>query len=191
MICEAVVIGVSAGGLAALRAIVPRLDPHLPAPVMVVQHLSPESDDFLARHLDSLSRIRVVEAEDKMPAEPGTVYLAPANYHLLVEHDRSLTLSVDDRVNYSRPSIDVLFETAAEVYRKRLLGIILTGANDDGARGLARIKAFGGRIWVQSPETALADAMPKAALAAVPADLILPLQEIGPSINHILMEKKT
>ena len=185
---DAVVMGVSAGGLAALSAIIPKLDQDLPVPVMIVQHLSPDSDDFLPRHLDSLSPIRVTEAEDKQEAAPGTVYTAPANYHLMVDENRFLVLSVDQRVNYSRPSIDVLFEAAADVYQKHLIGVILTGANEDGAKGVFRIKRNGGMVIVQSPETAQADTMPNAAIQATQADMILPLDDIGVTINQIIME---
>lgn len=183
---DAVVIGVSAGGLAALEKILPKLDETLPVPVLIVQHISPGSDNYMPLHFDRRCRVAVKEAEDKEEPQPGTVYFAPPNYHLLVELERSLALSTEERVNYSRPSIDVLFETAAEAFRERLIGIILTGANNDGARGLAKIKRFGGLTVVQSPETAEADAMPLAALEAVEADHVIPLSDIGYFINSLL-----
>lgn len=187
---DAVVIGVSAGGLAALNRVLPALvQPHF-IPVLVVQHLSPESESYLPVHLDLRCTLHVKEAEDKEPLETGTVYLAPPNYHLMVEMDRALALSTEARVNYSRPSIDVLFETAAEVFCHKLVGVILTGANSDGAKGLARIKAFGGLTVVQAPETALADAMPRAAMEAVAVDHVLPLEEIGPFLNALMCDTR-
>ncbi len=182
---EAVVIGVSFGGLKALQKILPAIHPDVPAPIMVVQHQDPLADDFLARHLDSLSKIRVKVAEEKELATPGTVYFAPANYHLLVEDDHTLSLSVDEKVNFSRPAIDVLFESAADAYGSRLIGIILTGANQDGSLGLKRIKEYGGLAVVQDPRTAQAPSMPEAALAALEVDYVLPLNEIANFINTI------
>ncbi|MCG8553486.1 MAG: chemotaxis protein CheB [Desulfobacterales bacterium] len=182
---EAVVVGVSAGGLAALAEILPRLDKNMTLPVMIVQHQSNDSDDFLVRYFDRLCRHSVKEAEDKMPVESGTIYFAPVNYHLLVEPDKTLSLSTDARVNYSRPSIDVLFESAADTYTDRIIGIILTGANTDGTTGAARIKKLGGLIIVQDPETAEAEAMPMSVIRHVQVDHILPLNRIGDFVNSL------
>jgi len=184
---DAVVIGVSAGGLAALEKVLPRLDAAFPVPVFVVQHLRPDSENYMSLHFDRRCKVAVKEAEDKETPEPGTVYFAPPNYHLLIELEKTMALSVEDRVNYSRPAIDVLFGTAAEAYRTRLIGVILTGANSDGAQGLAKIKRLGGLAIVQSPETAEADAMPLAAIAAAGPDHVLPLGDIGYFINSLLM----
>lgn len=185
---EAVVIGVSAGGLKALTAILPRLSPQITQPVIIVQHLSPDSDDFLVQHFDKRCGLRVKEAEDKMPVENSTIYFAPANYHLLVEEDRRFALSTAERVQYSRPAIDVLFETAAEVFRERLAGVILTGANSDGTQGIKTIRQFKGFAIVQSPNTAEADAMPRSAIAAG-ADAIVDLDDIAPFINQLMSKK--
>ena len=182
---EAVVIGVSAGGLAALKAILPRLRPEMVQPVIIVQHMSPDSDDFLVRYFDKLCGLRVKEAEDKMPVQKGTIYFAPANYHLLVEEDRSFALSTAERVQYSRPAIDVLFETASDTYRDRLLGIILTGANADGTLGMTAIRDAGGLGVAQSPETAEAETMPSSAIDAG-VDVILDLEAIAPFINQLM-----
>ncbi len=176
---ETVLIGVSAGGLIALKTIIPHLPANFPASVIIVQHLSPDADDFFVRHLNQKAQLFVKEAEDKEKALRGTVYLAPPNYHLLIEADRTFTLSADDRVNFSRPSIDVLFETAAETYQNKAIGVILTGANNDGAAGLKKIKQLGGLTVVQSPESAEADTMPKAALKAVDVDFVVPLARMG------------
>jgi two-component system chemotaxis response regulator CheB len=182
---RAVVVGVSSGGLEALKILVPGLRANFPLPVLVVQHLAPHSDAYLSTCLDELSALTVKEAEDKEPLVPGTVYVAPPNYHLLVEPGGSLTLSVDPKVNFSRPSVDVLFETASDAFGPDLIGIVLTGANNDGARGLARIKSRGGLAIVQSPETAQAQAMPLAALEATTVDHVLALHDIAPFLNHL------
>lgn len=186
---EAIAIGVSAGGLSALEKILPKLDKYIPMPVFIVQHISPDSDNYLPKHFDARSFVTVKEGEDKEKATPGTVYFAPPNYHLMVEYERTISLSTEGRVNYSRPSIDVLFDTAADAYGNKLIGVILTGANSDGALGLKKIKKFGGLTIVQSPETAEADAMPKAAIEAVEVDHILPLDEIGDFLNTLAMSK--
>ena len=182
---EAVVIGVSFGGLKALQTILPAINLDFPAPIMVVQHQDPQADDFLARHLDTLSVLKVKVAEEKETATPGIVYLAPANYHLLVEDDHTLSLSIDEKVNFSRPAIDVLFESAADAYGSRLIGIILTGANQDGSLGLKRIKEYGGLAVVQDPQTAKAPGMPEAALAATEVDHVLSLSGIASLLNTI------
>jgi len=182
---EAVVIGVSAGGMHALRTILPSLPEKFPVPVVVVQHRGAESDDFFTQYLDQRCAVQVKEAEEKEAAAPGTVYLAPANYHLLLEDDRTFSLTLENRVRFARPSIDVLFESAADVYGARLIGIVLTGANDDGSRGLAAIKKRGGLAVVQDPATAEVDTMPRAALQAAKVDFVLPLAAIGPFLANL------
>ena len=184
---RAIVIGVSAGGLKALSAVLPKLRGGLPLPVLVVQHLSPVSDTYLVDHLRRLCAVKVKMAEDKEPAEAGVVYLAPPDYHLLVEADNSLALSLENRVNYSRPSIDVLFASAAEAYMDGLIGVVMTGANADGAQGLARIKECGGLTVVQAPETAEVDIMPLAALETVAVDYVVPLERLGRFLNSLAM----
>jgi two-component system chemotaxis response regulator CheB len=172
---EAVVAGVSAGGFDALSRLVPALPARCRVPVVVVQHRTMESDDFLARHLDSKSAVRVKQAEDKEPLVPATVYIAPAGYHLLIENEREFSLSVDPPVCFSRPSIDVLFESAADAYGERLIGIVLTGANSDGSLGLKKIADRGGLTIVQDPASAEAPTMPIAALSAAPVHRVLSL----------------
>ncbi len=183
---DAVVIGVSAGGLNALRTILPELPEDFPAAVIICQHLNPQSDDFIARYLDEISAIRVKEAEEKEPILPGVGYLAPPNYHLLVEEDRTFSLSCEARVCFARPSIDVLFETAAETYGKRLIGLVLTGANNDGSNGLQQIVRYGGLAIVQDPATAEARHMPQAAIDLVEPELIYPLESIGQVLNRVV-----
>ncbi len=182
---EAVVIGVSAGGIEALKVILSALPASFPLPIAIVQHRDERSDGFLAEYLNRLSRLAVSEVEDKDRLCPGHVHLAPAGYHLLIESDRSLSLSVDPRVNYSCPSIDVLFESAADAFADALIGIVLTGANADGAKGLKAIKARRGLAIVQDPETALAPAMPRAALEATTVDYLVDLQDIAPLLMRI------
>lgn len=175
---EAVVIGVSAGGMQALKFIFSNLSNNFTLPVIVVQHLHSHSDGFLARHLNENSSLHIKEAEEKEMIKPSTVYIAPPNYHLMIEDDKTLSLSVEARVNYCRPSIDILFESAAEVYGSKLIGIILTGANDDGAKGMKKIKTHGGLTVIQDPATAEVGIMPSAALKHTKVDHVLTLEEI-------------
>ena len=167
---QAVVIGASAGGVRALARILGGLRPDFPLPLVVVQHIGADGADSLPHHLDSLSPLPVREAEEKEPVEPGTVYLAPPDYHLLIERDRTFSLSQEERVNFARPSIDVLFETAAAAYGPRLIGVVLTGANRDGSAGLKAVREHGGLAIVQDPGEAESDVMPRAALAVAGAD---------------------
>ena len=129
--------------------------------------------------------LQVKQAEEKESIQGGTVYIAPPNYHLLIEDDHTFSLSVDNAVNYARPSIDVLFESAADVYGSDLIGVILTGNNDDGSQGLKKIKRNGGLTIVQTPESAEADGMPQAALEAVIPEYMLSLEAIGPLLNAL------
>jgi two-component system, chemotaxis family, protein-glutamate methylesterase/glutaminase len=176
---DAVVIGASAGGVEALTALLPSLAPGLMPPVFIVLHLPRDKPSVLAEIFGPKCAVPVREAEDKEAVAVGTIYFAPNNYHLLVDQGPQLSLSADDPVHHSRPSIDVLFESAAEIYGSRLLGIILSGANEDGACGLAAIHDAGGVTVVQSPETARAPNMALAALTLRPAHRVLPLHEIA------------
>jgi len=182
---RAVVIGVSAGGMEALHAILADLPADFPLPIIVVQHIAPDGDDFLSRFLNEKCLLVVKEADEKEMLSPGVVYLAPPNYHLLVENDATLSLTVTERVNYARPAIDVLFETAADAFGPELIGIVPTGANDDGSRGRKKIKELDGLAMVQDPETADSEMMPMSAIEAVEVDHILPLEEIGPLLRRI------
>ena len=176
---EAVVIGVSAGGIKALGVILPALPPDFAVPVLVVIHLPPSRKSVIADLFQDKCPLDVREAEDKEPLVPGVVYFAPPDYHLLVETDRSLSLSSEEPVMFSRPSIDVLFETAADAYGPGLVGVILTGANPDGAQGLKAICDAGGRAIVQTPAHAFAPAMPEAALQSCPDAAALDLEDIA------------
>lgn len=173
-----IVIGSSLGGLHALQTVLAPLPASFAAPILIVQHRDASSESSLAELLQNSSALKVVEAEDKMPIQNGWVYLAPPDYHLLVDGEQC-ALSTDTEVNYARPSIDVLFESAADERGKNVMGVILTGANDDGARGLAAIKRAGGVTVAQDPATAEAAAMPQTAIALTAVDRILKLEEIG------------
>lgn len=176
---EAVVIGASAGGIQALSVLLPAIPACTRAAVFVVVHLPRDRPSLLVDVFVRKCAAAVREASDKEPVVGGTVYFAPSNYHLLVDAGPQLALSVDAPVHYSRPSIDVLFESAAEVYCQRLLGIILTGANADGAQGLAAVHDAGGITVVQEPGTAQAPFMVQSALKLRPASFVLPLPGIA------------
>lgn len=173
------VVGTSWGGLAALRSIVGALPPDHVLPIAIVQHRHRDSDGLLAHFLQGQTALLVCEVEDKQAIEPGRVYVAPANYHLLVEPGY-FSLSIEAPVRYSRPSIDVAMTSAADAYGHRAVGVVLTGANSDGAHGLRRIADRGGLAVVQDPVTAEVAAMPAAALAAVRTARVLSLERIGP-----------
>jgi two-component system chemotaxis response regulator CheB len=175
---DAVVIGASAGGIEALLALLPGLSADFRIPIIIVLHLPRDRPSFLAQIFLQKCALPVCEAADKEPVHPGTVYFAPPDYHLLIDAGPSLALSADELVNYSRPSIDVLFESAAEVYGARLLGIILTGANEDGAAGLAAVHAAGGITIVQEPDSAQVKQMVVSALSRSPASHVLDLAGI-------------
>lgn len=181
---QAVVIGVSAGGLNALSAILPQLPADYPLPIIIVIHLPPDRDSVVAELFDEKCALTVREAEDKEDILPGHVYFAPPDYHLLVEADHRLSLSSEEPVLFSRPSVDVLFETAADVYGEGLIGVILTGANPDGAAGLKAVMAAGGRGLVQRPDLSYASAMPEAALEFSPQAEALSLEQIAEKLRE-------
>ncbi|WP_187970568.1 chemotaxis protein CheB [Aquibium microcysteis] len=169
----AVMIGASAGALEVLSLILPRLESDFPLPVVVVVHVPPDRRSVLAAIFDAKCRLRAIEAEDKEPLAAGVICFAPPDYHLLIEDGDTIALSNEDQVLFSRPSIDVAFESAADVWGDAAIGIVLTGANQDGAMGLKAIAAAGGTAIVQDPGEAYARAMPEAAIAACPEALVL------------------
>lgn len=179
-----VVVGASWGGLAALSELISALPRDFAVPMVVVQHRSRQADNLLASLLQDATGLRVVDVEDKEPLEPRSIYVAPANYHLLVE-DEHLSLTTDPLVRFSRPSIDVTFMSAGDAYRTTVVGVVLTGANDDGSRGLRHIVNRGGKAIVQDPATAESRAMPDAAVRAVPEAEILPLPKIPPRLVEL------
>ncbi|MCP3891914.1 MAG: chemotaxis protein CheB [Desulfobulbaceae bacterium] len=180
-----IVMGTSYGGMKALGTILPALPENFPLPIAIVQHLSADSDSYMVGHLNSVCKIQVKEAEEKELLQSGVAYIAPEDYHLLVEDDMSLSLAADNKVNFSRPAIDVLFETAAFSLGPLVIGVILTGANTDGSIGLKKIKEGNGLAVVQSPETSVASAMVVGAIEKVAVDYILPLSEIAPFLIEL------
>lgn len=172
---EAVAIGASAGGIDALFTLLEPLQPPLRAPIIVLLHLPEDHESRLVDVFSRRTRVPLEEAQPHAPVRPGTLYFAPPGYHLLVEMDRTFSLSCDPPVLFSRPSIDVLFESCAEAYGRGLLAMVLTGANEDGARGLAAVKAAGGLTAVQDPAEAVHPIMPQAALRAAQPEFVLPL----------------
>lgn len=186
----AVVVGGSAGGVEALSALLAPLPADYPLPVLVAQHLHKSDDEYLAQHLDARLSLQVTEARDKEAAEPGRVYVAPADYHLLVERGGTLALSVDPKVNWARPSIDVLFESAARAWVDALIGVILSGSNEDGAQGMRLIRDLGGRAIAQDPSTAECAVMPQAAISMARIDIVLSPEAIGDLLVKIAFCKK-
>ncbi len=184
---RAVVIGGSAGGMQALSVILPALPADFALPVAIVIHVQEGSSGYLATYLNDRCSLLVKEPFDKEPLTSGTIYIAPAGYHLLIDSEKTriLALSVDAPVYFARPSIDVLFESAADTYGNELIGVVLTGANSDGSRGLKRIKERGGLTIVQDPATAESPFMPQAAIDTTAVDHILLLAEIGPFLTRI------
>jgi len=182
---KAIAIGASAGAVQALQVILPRLPVGYPLPVLVVVHVPPDRSNVLLPLFQSKCRMRVKEAEDKEPMDGGVIYFAPSDYHMLVEADGALALSNDEPVNYSRPSIDVLFESAADAYGPALVGVILTGANNDGAAGLKAVTDAGGVAIVEDPAQAYASAMPDAALDAAATAKVMNLDAIASYLSSL------
>jgi two-component system chemotaxis response regulator CheB len=182
---RAVAVGASVGGLHALSRVLSRLRTDFALPVLLVQHVSPESDAASVEQLAKRASLLVKEAEEKEPARGGAVYAAPPDYHMLVEPDGTLSLTMDERVSYARPSIDVLFESAAWVYGPSLAAVLLTGGNHDGSRGLGLVRARGGLAVVQDPEEAECPVMCRAALDSAGADHVLPLDGIADLLNTL------
>jgi len=183
---DAVVIGCSAGGLRALHAVFSGLHASLPVPVIVVFHNGIEEIEMLCELLRRKSALAVEEAREREIPRPGCVYIAPSGYHLLIEASHRFALSIDTKVRYVRPAIDVLFESAANVWRTRLLAVVMTGANDDGTAGLRAVRSHGGTAIVQDPADAESPVMPESALRLAGADHCVPLSEIAPLINRLM-----
>jgi len=184
-VVEAVVIGASAGGFEALLAILKGLPATYPMPLVAVLHLPDHHESRLAELFGYRLELQAREARDKEPLAPGVLYFAPPGYHLSIENDYSFSLSGEDRVSYARPSIDVLFASAADAYGPSVAGILLTGANFDGAAGLAGMQVAGGLTVVQDPASAEVRTMPEAALRRMTPDLILPLAEINSLLRRL------
>ena len=188
MVYSIVGIGSSWGGLAAMSKLLGDLPGDFSLPIVVVQHRSSDSDRLLAEILQDATELAVAEIEDKDPLTPGTVHIAPANYHVLID-DGSLALTTDAPVRFSRPSIDVTFSSAADMYGPGAIGVVLTGANDDGAEGLSDIVKRGGRALVQDPRSAEIAVMPYAAVKAVPSAEVLPLEALAARLLELSREQ--
>lgn len=179
---KAIVIGASAGGMEALKTILSKLPANFSIPILVVQHLKSGVNSNVKKYFQKYCKIEIVEAQSCMKIENSKAYFAPPDYHMLVEKNNTLSLSIEEKVNFSRPSIDVLFETAADAYGSELIGIILTGASSDGSNGLFAIKKRGGLCIVQNPKTAFMEVMPTEAIKKVNVEYILSLDEIANSL---------
>lgn len=181
-----VCIGTSFGGIKAVTATLSTLPKDFPLPILVVQHVAADQDHTIVDYINEHLSLTVKLAQDKEPLLPGYVYYAPPNYHLLVEEEETLSLSIDEKVNYSRPSIDVLFESVADSFAAKAIGIILTGANDDGAKGMKQIKMNGGLTIVQDPETAESPIMPNETIRMINVDYVLSLKEIRKLLKKLV-----
>jgi len=182
-----IVIGASAGGREAFLKVLSPLPEDFPIPIVVVQHVHPTQNMFFIEDMNNQCRLAVKQAEEKEAIQRGKIYFAPPDYHLLIEEDKTFSLSFDEKVNYARPSIDVLFESAADAYASEIIGIILTGANFDGANGLKLIKNSGGLAIVQNPEEAESPTMPKGAINMTKVDHILTLKEIEEFLKKLVL----
>lgn len=180
---ELIVIGGSAGSIDAVLKILKSLREDFSIPIIIVLHRKASHEEYFVSIFQKKTALKVKEAEGREKIEPGVIYVVPSDYHLLIEDDKTLTLDVSEKVNYSRPSIDITLECAADVFKDRLIGIILTGANADGAKGLAKIKSKKGFAIVQNPETAEVATMPKEAIKSTAVDHILDLEDIGQLLN--------
>lgn len=184
---ECVIIGASWGGIEAVGSILEKLPEAFPLPIIVVLHQHRKSGAHIPEIFSRKCVLRVKEAEEKEKLSPQTVYIAPANYHLLIEKGGTLSLSIEKPVNYSRPSIDVSFISAAQAYRDALIGILLTGANHDGSEGVVHIKRYGGLAIIEDPDTAKVDTMPRSALSRTKVDQVLNLADIPDYLLAITM----
>lgn len=190
MLYSIVAIGTSWGGLMALSKLLSELPAEFPIPIVIVQHRGKDSDRLLSQLLQDATPLTVCEVEDKDLLEPGKVHVAPADYHVMIERGY-ISLTVEEPVRYSRPSIDVMFTSAGDAYGKEAIGVVLTGANEDGSRGLAHIVRRGGKALIQSPKTAEIPIMPEAALRAVPTAEVLALPQIGKRLIELSQETES
>ncbi|PYO48721.1 MAG: chemotaxis protein CheB [Gemmatimonadetes bacterium] len=183
-----VAVGTSWGGLSAMRTLLGGLPEDFPIPIVIVQHRGKDTDQMLSRLLQEATALSVCEIEDKDVLEPGRVHVAPADYHVMLEPGFA-SLTIEEPVRFSRPSIDVMFDSAAATYGEHAVGVVLTGANEDGASGLAHIVGRGGRALIQDPKTAEVAIMPQAAIRAVPSAEVLPLARLAPRLVELTREE--
>jgi two-component system chemotaxis response regulator CheB len=183
--CKALVIGGSAGSLDVLLKVLPVLDEALTFPIIIVIHRKHGSDSLLPDLLSSKTRLKVKEVEEKELICAGTIYIAPSDYHLLIEQDQTFSFDYSEKINYSRPAIDVTFQTAAEVFKTKLACLLLSGSNSDGVSGLKTVKMWGGLAIIQDPDSAQVSYMPAQAKLHVKIDKILSIENIGEFINSL------
>jgi len=183
--CEALIIGGSAGSLDVLLEIFPALRKDIRFPIVLVVHRKPSNESLLTDLLKSRTTLAVGEAEEKEFLAPGKVFIAPADYHMLIEEDRSISLDYSEKINYSRPSIDVTFQSAAEVFKEKLVCILLSGSNSDGVEGLKCVNSFGGKVVIQNPDTAIMPYMPQQAALNVVPNVILDSRDMADYINKL------
>ena len=183
--CEAIIIGGSAGSLDVLLKVLPSLDTDISFPIVIVLHRKAGADSLLTDLLSSKTKLIVKEVEEKERIRPGVIYLAPSDYHLLIENNRTFSLDSSEKINYSRPSIDVTFQSAAEIYKENLACLLLSGANSDGAAGLRFVKKYGGQTLIQNPQSAAVSYMPAYAEGSVAIDKVLQSEEMGEYINGL------
>lgn len=183
--CKALVIGGSAGSLDVLIKVLPKLNLDLQFPIIIVVHRKQGTDSLLSELLASKTQLKVKEVEEKEQVMPKTIYIAPSDYHLLIEKDFTFSLDYSEKVNYSRPSIDVTFQSAAEVYTDKLVCLLLSGSNADGVNGLITVANYGGEIVVQDPNSAQVEYMPAQAIEKANIDQVLQIEEIAPYINSL------
>ncbi|WP_316750207.1 chemotaxis protein CheB [Pedobacter gandavensis] len=186
--CQAFIIGGSAGSLEVLLKVLPKVSTELSFPIIIVIHRKHGADSLLPGLLSSRTDMPVKEADEKEMMVPGTIYIAPSDYHLLIEMDRTFSLDYSEKVNYSRPAIDVTFQTGAEAYQEGLVCLLLSGSNADGVKGLLTVKHWGGTVLIQDPETAQVAYMPDQARKSMEIDRILRIEEMADYIN--LLSKK-
>lgn len=181
--CDAFIIGGSAGSLDVLLKVLPKVSPDISFPIIIVIHRKHGADSLLPDLLSSRTSLIVKEADEKERIVAGTVYIAPSDYHLLIETDQTFSLDYSEKINYSRPAIDATFQTAAEVYKNKLVCLLLSGSNADGVTGLKSVKAWDGIAVIQDPETAQVAYMPEQARKQVEIDRILRIEEVADFIN--------
>ncbi|NRF41948.1 chemotaxis protein CheB [Pedobacter foliorum] len=181
--CEAFIIGGSAGSLDVLLKVLPIINAAIKFPIVIVIHRKHGTDSLLPDLLSSRTKLKVKEVDEKEPLIAGTIYIAPSDYHLLIEQDRTFSLDYSEKINYSRPAIDVTFQTAAEVYKEKLACLLLSGSNSDGVNGLKTVKLWGGTALIQDPKTAQVAYMPAQAQANVKIDSVLSIEDIAEFIN--------
>lgn len=188
--CKALVIGGSAGSLEVLLKVIPDLRLDLQFPIIIVVHRKQGADFLLKDLLSSKTELLVKEIEEKEEIKSATIYIAPSDYHLLIEHDHTFSFDYSEKVNYSRPSIDVTFQSAAEVYTESLACLLLSGSNADGVNGLKTVKNFGGVALAQDPQTASVGYMPEQAILKVEIDRVLTINDMANYINSLPIIRK-